>query len=135
MEGNSARTNYYALRCRSIFLVKLFKISNNSLRYIATKIAWTLFLASVSIIKLVFNRERKTDDRGYKELHYKAGSPAPKHVTYKEDIFPLKKVQFEDMMVPIPNNYDSYLRNLYGDYMEIPDNKKTHTKSLINGSK
>lgn len=29
-------------------------------------------------------------------------------------------IQFEDRLLPIPNGYERYLRNLYGDYMKIP---------------
>jgi len=31
---------------------------------------------------------------------------------------------FEGVRVPIPNNYDLYLRNLYGDYLRIPPEEK-----------
>lgn len=37
-----------------------------------------------------------------------------------DDLFPLKKHKFEDIEVPIPNNYHYMLSNLYGNYMEMP---------------
>ena len=130
LEKNSMLTNKLSLICRHFFLVKLYRIDNNYVRSIMTRVSWFAFCVSIIVIKLLFNFLRKKDFRGYKEWHYKAGSPAPEHKTYKEDIFPLRMVSFESLLVPIPNNYDSYLRNLYGDYMIIPENKKTHTKSL-----
>ena len=42
--------------------------------------------------------------------------PIPKNIFH-----PPKKVKFEDVEVNIPNDYDKYLKIIYGDnYMEIP---------------
>lgn len=48
----------------------------------------------------------------------------------KKDIYPLKKILFEDIEVYIPNNYDSVLKKCYGDYMKIPplENRNHHFK-------
>lgn len=44
-------------------------------------------------------------------------------------------VKFEDTMLPIPENYDLYLKNVYGDYMKLPNqtqiDAKTHTPYLL----
>ena len=44
-------------------------------------------------------------------------------------------VKFEDIELPIPENYDPYLKNLYGDYMKIPSQDqidfKTHTPYIL----
>ena len=42
------------------------------------------------------------------------------HIMPKEVYFPPKKGPFEDMMINLPNNTDEYLKNQYGDYMQIP---------------
>lgn len=46
-----------------------------------------------------------------------------------------KYVKFEDIMLPIPEDYDSYLKNIYGNYMEIPSKEqieaKTHTPYIL----
>lgn len=39
---------------------------------------------------------------------------------YRESIY----VPFESIKLPIPNGYDIYLRNLYGNYMELPPIEK-----------
>jgi lipopolysaccharide cholinephosphotransferase len=44
-----------------------------------------------------------------------------------DDIFPLKKGTFEGKSFYIPHNYDSYLRTLYNEYMEIPRESERHT--------
>ena len=41
-----------------------------------------------------------------------------------DDIFPLKMIKFEDQEFPAPNNCDSYLKVLYGNYMEMPPVEK-----------
>ena len=50
------------------------------------------------------------------------------YIYKKEDIFPTKRVKFESLKLPIPNNPDGFLRPHYGDnYMVEPKNKKpTH---------
>ena len=48
-----------------------------------------------------------------------------------EDIFPLKKIPYEDRKFPAPNNYELILKKSYGNYMEIPaqDCYPRHTNS------
>lgn len=45
------------------------------------------------------------------------------------DIFPVKYTEFENIKFPVPNNYDSYLMKIYGNYMQLPDLDKivSHT--------
>lgn len=49
---------------------------------------------------------------------------------YEENIHPKeyygkpKYIQFEDIKVPVPCEYDKYLRHIYGDYMKLPDEEK-----------
>ncbi len=38
--------------------------------------------------------------------------------------FPVHETQFEDINVKVPHDYDTYLSNLYGNYMEIPPVEK-----------
>ena len=46
-----------------------------------------------------------------------------------------KYVPFEDTMLPIPQNYDEFLSNVYGDYMKIPSQEQiefsTHTPYIL----
>lgn len=46
----------------------------------------------------------------------------------KKDIFPLKKMAFEDVMLNFPNNMHDNLTNMYGDYMQLPpvEKRKNH---------
>lgn len=40
---------------------------------------------------------------------------------YLEDIFPLRKIKFENKDFSAPHDTDRYLSNLYGNYMQLPD--------------
>lgn len=48
------------------------------------------------------------------------------------DIFPLKKIIFEEMEFYCPNDCDKFLRSIYGDYMKIPPKEKrqVHANSI-----
>ena len=49
-----------------------------------------------------------------------------------KDIFPLKKVPFENTEINIPNNNDKFLKKVYGDYMKIPpENERVNHMPLI----
>lgn len=53
---------------------------------------------------------------------------------HQNDIFPLKRIKFEDGMFQVTNRYETILQQLYGDYMQLPpekDRKMGHCKELI----
>ncbi len=59
----------------------------------------------------------------------------PKKEAMKKEIFTeFVQVPFEDIMVSVPKDYDSYLKNLFGDYMKLPpENQRVghhHDKGL-----
>lgn len=41
-----------------------------------------------------------------------------------DDLYPLKKHRFGDIEALIPNNYDTYLKTHYGNYMQLPPPEK-----------
>lgn len=50
----------------------------------------------------------------------------------KKDIFPLKKTEFEEHKLLVPNNADQHLKKIYGDYMKMPpvEDRKVHATKI-----
>ena len=48
-----------------------------------------------------------------------------------DEMFPLKIVEFENLHVKIQANYDSIMRNIYGDYMKLPPIEKRITHAPV----
>ena len=44
-----------------------------------------------------------------------------KEIVRKEDIYPLKKIKFEDWEYNTPNNYHVYLKSIYNFYNKLPE--------------
>ena len=58
----------------------------------------------------------------------------PEHTALRMDeIFPLKEVRFDRLTVKVPKEFDKNLRNIYGDYMELPpvDNRVNHAPEYL----
>ncbi len=51
----------------------------------------------------------------------------------KDELYPLVKVPFESQTVYMPNQYDKYLRRLFGDYMKLPpeDQRVNHCPHIL----
>lgn len=55
-----------------------------------------------------------------------------------DTIFPLQECKFENLCLFIPNNYDKYLKSIYGDYTVFPDYTHNHEiafHDIVNSSK
>lgn len=44
----------------------------------------------------------------------------------KQDVYPVKKMKFEDIEVYVPNKIEVYLKTRYGDYMTLPPEDRRH---------
>lgn len=64
-----------------------------------------------------------TGQAAYSFLHYPIRK---KDYIYKNELYELKKHDFNGIEVSIPNNCDAYLRRHYGDYMKWPDEEKRY---------
>ncbi len=50
---------------------------------------------------------------------------------YRKELYPIKKMKFEHIQVNMPNDYDSYLKRDYGDYMTLPPVSKRVSHSPV----
>lgn len=101
-----------------------WKIKNSIIRHAYTQIVLLLFAILSRLIYyplLIFRKKG--------EYHYQAGTGWPNHVFFEQDFYPLKLHKFEGLELPVPNNFDQYLRNNFGDYMRIPDVNSLHIHS------
>lgn len=67
--------------------------------------------------------------------HYVAFEP-PKpwlNAMSREDLYPLKKMKFDDFYMNVPNNVDKHLKAIFGNYMQLPpvEKRKNHRPYLI----
>ena len=61
-----------------------------------------------------------------KRIAYLFGSKLFLELCDREDVFPPRRVQFEDVEVNAPKKIEKYLVDTYGDYMKLPPEEKRH---------
>ncbi len=49
----------------------------------------------------------------------------------KKDLYPIRRIPFEDMQACVPYNPDAVLRRLFGDYMQLPPENERNTNRHI----
>ena len=107
-----------------------FMISANS-NIINNKLLSGIF----KIILKIFGREKILNYTTKRCFKYKAsesdylvsitdGDGYTQNKLKKEVFGKPKYVPFEDTMLPVPEDADTYLKNIYGDYMKIPSKKQ-----------
>ena len=103
------------------------KGENNKLKYL-TK---TIYKKFIRIFLLGFKKEyfyKKLDSefKKYNKLSSSMVSPCigGDFTVNKNEIFPTIKMKFENIEVEVPRNYDSILRQSFGDYMSLPPENK-----------
>lgn len=78
---------------------------------------------------------RQYDYASSKLVAVYCGSYGPKEVFPKEWLHGTVSFPYEDMEVELPSGYDNYLRQYYGDYMQLPPVEKRishHLKAYYN---
>lgn len=98
-------------------------IKNRRLRLAALAIVKTLLFRFVYKIVRVFSVFEKKRHR-----HILGCGWLP--VRQYDDIKETTLMSFEGRQFPVPKNYDSYLRNVFGDYEKLPDLNNIHVHVL-----
>lgn len=103
------------------------KSENNKFKYLIK----TIYKKFIRIFLLGFKKEYfyKKLDSEFKKYN-KSGSSMVSpciggdFIVNKNEIFPTIKMKFENIEVEVPRNYDSILRQSFGDYMSLPPENK-----------
>lgn len=96
------------------FIGKLFFIKNSKLLNIQDR-----------ILKLQNNKNFDYFVNLASTYNYK------KELFLKTDFLPVKKLTFEGKAYCVPNNYDKYLKQVYGNYMELPPENERYTHNPV----
>ena len=106
--------------------IYLTKIKNQKIKSALRKGLYN-FLDSVIFPTLRSITRLKSKD----QLRHQIGNPFLKARFYN-DIFPLKRLDFEGRSFPIPRDPDAYLTKLYNDYNRLPDlnSIKSHSSNV-----
>ncbi|SEL01590.1 lipopolysaccharide cholinephosphotransferase [Methanobrevibacter gottschalkii] len=141
--NNKIKRFLYMRRC--LLLCKFYVISaikfdeGSSFQKIIVNMSHTIFdkigLKPSFYQKRLLKLFRKYQNEDY---DYWADLTMNEQVYFKtEDFKPAKKVKFEDIHVKIPNNQDSTLGQIFGDYMTLPpeEDRVCHELNEINFGK
>lgn len=126
--GLSDRLIHYIVNISSwriAYAIKMHKITLKGIGFfIKTLIESKILITIFYLLRFLFPSDKignKLEENTYKITHS------------KKSIYPLKKIKFEDGYFWSPNNHDTYLTVLYGDYMKLPpeDEQQGHHAILI----
>ena len=117
----------FPINCINRKYLKIYKILMNLSKLFSNKYFRFDLLAKLGI-KLMNNFHNSSNNwcvSGGEYMHFVISSS-------KNIIFPLKKLEFEGYYFPVPNNYDAYLKNIFGNYIELPplEKRKIHASKI-----
>lgn len=76
------------------------------------------------LYKCLLHEAKRYNDQETKYINAFEVTMSDRAYISKSELYPLKKMPFEQLMVNMPNDYDIYLRRLFGDYMQMPPEDK-----------
>ncbi|BDU49689.1 LicD family protein [Haliovirga abyssi] len=94
---------------------RVIRIVKGNIRKLLSKFI-TIFIELDILEEKILNMYKLTKKHIYSFSLHKNFSEKFK----KEDIFPLKELEYEKFNFFVPNNYDKYLKIEFGDYMKLP---------------
>lgn len=97
----------------------LTNVKSHSIRKLLKRIVYTSLHSILFPFLRIFIKIFSKGNLLYPDLGYGFYEPIN-----SKSLFPLKKVKFENREYPVPGNYDDYLRQIYGEYMKIPNKEE-----------
>lgn len=74
-----------------------------------------IIIPFVRLFTIIFKVNSKSDYR------HTYGTGWINNIRVISEIFPINQLNFEGLLLPVPNDYDKYLTRIYGNYMQLPD--------------
>ena len=102
--------------------------------FIAHYVLKILHLNSRFFYKKALKYSLKYNDTKTERIGYMFDPQRFTSIYRRADMYPTKRIKFENMYVSAPNKIEVYLKTRYGDYMKLPPEDKRHThlpESLI----
>lgn len=116
-------------KARAALLNWMYRLKNDKVRRMVTRFNWAVY-DCIEILSFPLDLFKKKD-----EMHYALGKGTYKFDMRYSEVFPVKYVLFEGVMMPVPGNADAFLTRIYGDYMKLPSEeqimKDIHIKDFI----
>jgi lipopolysaccharide cholinephosphotransferase len=122
--------NIYTYFLKRLVLIKLGYILWNQNQYIKRGVYFVLFwvanLLEINMLKNEFNKQmRKYNNESTQNVTIFGGSYGYRKETFKRElILCLTDLEFENNTLSAFKDFDTYLANLYGNYMELPPLEK-----------
>lgn len=134
----SNKFSFMILKKKSKILKKIAYILEIIQNDYYTSTSKKIIIYGIKFIFKLLNINNKTFKKFYKKLLHKLHNNPKKSdmivydlaaISYDEPLRvntlkPPKKVKFESIEINVPNDYDSYLKINYGNYMELPPKEK-----------
>lgn len=128
--SNTPKLTYLSHKIQLATLYRVGMISNKALRRTLLKINRAIVCGVIFPIMSAYGRIGNKS-----RLRHAIGSGFPKPRSL-EDIKEVIYIPFEDTQLPVPKGYDSYLRQMFGDYMALPAeaHRETHIRTNTDGA-
>ena len=123
---DSYKTNVVTTKLKSCMVDWVYRIKNDNIRKVVTKINWGIWLLLVPLCRTLFNHSRKVG-----EYRFGAGQGFSSNYFDPKEVLPVRELEFEGCLLPVPNDYDAYLTRTYGNWRELPKEIGTHIKELL----
>ena len=108
-------------------IIPLDGIEKNIAQCICAVAHWGLKIAHISpsfLYKLLVKECTRYNNQETRYMNAFEVTMSDRAYISKDELYPLVEMPFEDLMVKMPNQYDTYLRRLFGDYMKLPPEDK-----------
>ena len=108
--GKGASKSYSILHAKHCYSARSFaEFFYFGFKFIVCRALWRIFSAVMSTGRYLSNT---ITNNGYGKRHL------------RESVFPLTTIEFEGKQYKVPADSDAYLKDLYGDYMQLPPEEK-----------